>query len=300
MTSSNIADSKKQYKLPPGSWDSHVHVVDEEKFPFDPDHPYRPKKADLDDLLTFERSLGADHVCLVCMSVYGNDNRSLLDALARLKGRGRGVVSIDPATITDEELDLMHQHGVRGVRLNLKTTNKTLDKENFVSILDLYASKIRSRGWAIQIFLALPQLPLIAEAIPRLGVPVVIDHLGYPDTDRPPSEQPGFPELMKLLENQQMWIKLSGTDRFPELPALDSFVRKIMNVAPTQIVWASDWPHAGGVERNPNGNRLVHQDYVEVDDLGFVEQCLDWCNGNEDLMRMICVSNPRRLWQYED
>lgn len=234
------------------------------------------------------------------MSVYGNDNRSLMDALARLNGRGRAVVSVDPAKISDDELDLMHQHGARGIRVNLKTTNKRLSKEEFVSMLELYASRIRSRGWVIQIFLALPQLPLIADVIPRLGVPVVIDHLAYPDHDRPPSQQPGYTELMELLRMRQVWIKLSGTYRFPDLPELDSYVREIIRVAPSQIVWASDWPHSGGPEANPEGNRLIHQDYRRVDDTGFVEQCFKWCDEDEDLMKRICVDNPRRLWQYEE
>ena len=262
--------------------------------------PYRPKKADLDDLLAFERTVGADHVCIVCMSVYENDNRSIMDALARLKGRGRAVVAIDPTTITDNELEEMHRLGARAIRVNLSTTGKKLDKQVFISLLEQYASRIRSRGWAIQIFLDLKQLPLIAETIPKLGVPVVIDHLAHPNPHTPVSQQTGYTELMALLKNQEVWIKLSGTYRFPDLPGLDSYVREIIRIAPSQIVWASDWPHSSGVEANPNGNRLVHQDYRKVDDVGFVGQCLEWCDGNEDLMHKICVDNPRRLWQYEE
>ena len=68
----------------------------QEAFPFAKDHAYRTKKANLDDLLNFEKQLGTDHVCLVSISIYGTDNRLLLQSLRRLEGKGRAVVSIDP------------------------------------------------------------------------------------------------------------------------------------------------------------------------------------------------------------
>ncbi len=104
--------------LPRGAWDSHVHVVDEvidagravvskakglsqEAFPFAKNHAYRPKKASLDDLLSFEKQLGTDHVCLVSISIYGTDNRLLLQSLRQLEGKGRAVVSIAPEKESD-------------------------------------------------------------------------------------------------------------------------------------------------------------------------------------------------------
>ena len=208
-------------------------------------------------------------------------------------------MSINPATITEEELDELHKHGARGVRLNLKTIGAQPDKEKFLSMLELYADKIRSREWVIQIYLGLSQLPLIADAIPTLGVAVVIDHVAHPEHDRSPYDQPGCQEFFDLLERRQVWVKLSGTYRFPELPDLDMYIREMLRRAPTQIVFASDWPHSGGTDGNPNGDRTAYQDYRKVDDVGFVQQCLEWCDGDENLMRKICVENPRRLWQYD-
>ena len=233
------------------------------------------------------------------MSVHGDDNGSLIDALTRLEGQGRAVVTINPETITEEQLDELHRYGARGVRLNLKTIGAQPDKQKFVSTLELYADRIRSRGWVIQIYLGLSQLPLIADAIPKLGVPVVIDHVAHPDHDRSPYDQPGCHELLEMLEKRQVWVKFSGTYRFPELPDLDKYIKEMLQRAPTQIVFASDWPHSGGVEDSPNGDRKAYQDYRKVDDVGFVQQCLKWCNGDEDLMRQICVDNPCRLWQYD-
>ena len=302
--------------VPRGAWDSHVHVVDEvsgaaqavvlrtecisqEAFPFAPDHAFRPKKAPLEDLLRFEDQLGIDHVCLVAVSVYGTDNELLLQSLRHLKGRGRAVVSIDPKTISDTDLDEMHALGVRGIRINLKSTSQNKSEAELVATLSLYAHRIHRLKWAIQLHVGLADIEKIANEIPRLGLPVVIDHLATPDKTLAPRLQPGYTQLMDLLSRQQIWVKLSGIYRFAELPELDSYVRDILQTAPTQVVWASDWPHTGGVGANPQGDRQALQEYRKFDVPAFIAQCKKWCEEDEVLIQKIFADNPRRLWQYE-
>lgn len=286
-------------KLPDDAWDSHVHVIDEEKFPFSPDYHYRPKKADLDDLLRFEKTLGIPNACIVSVSIYGTDNRSILDALERLQGKGRAVVTIDPLTIKDDELDHMHKLGVRAVRLNLASRGQSLSKADFSEVLQAYARRLKKVKWALQIYLHLPQLAAIAEEIPNLGIPVVIDHLAHPETSAPMSTQPGSTQFLSLLEQRLIYTKLSGAYRFPELSDLNDVVKEILRRAPTQVVWASDWPHTGGGELVAEGERTKLQDFRQVDDAAWIKQCLEWCNEDEDLARKIWVENPRRLWQVD-
>ncbi|KUJ07655.1 amidohydrolase 2 [Mollisia scopiformis] len=285
--------------LPLGAWDSHVHIVDEDIFHLHPDHPYRPRKADLNDLLQFEKSNGIEHVCLVAFSVYGTDNRSILDALVKLKGKGRAVVCIDPDEITDKELRSMHGLGVRGVRLNLRTRSQTIDPILFTKLLRKYADKIRPLGWALQIYTSLDQIKHIAAVIPSLGIPIVFDHLGSPEGTRPPKALLGYSELMSLLKEKLVYVKLSGTYRFPNTPGIGEYVEEILRCAPTQVVWASDWPHSGGVSRNPGGDRKKVQEYRVVSTTDFIVRCKEWCKYDEDLIQKIWVENPRRLWQYD-
>ena len=155
----------------------------QERFPFSKDSPYRPKKADLDDLLRFEKTINVSHVCLVAMSVYGKDNRCLLDALKQLNGKARAVVSIDPVNISDDEMSSMHRLGVRGARLNLASFMRSMSRDEFVQLLHTYATRLRKYDWVLQIYIRMKQLPLIADELPKLGVPIVIDHLCYPDAD---------------------------------------------------------------------------------------------------------------------
>lgn len=233
------------------------------------------------------------------MSAYGDDNRSIVDALERQQGKGRAVVCIDPEKVADEELDHLHSLGARGVRINLRTFGKEPRKEELISMLQLHASKIKRLGWALQLFISLHQYPLIAEKIPKLGIPVVIDHLGLPSEKSPVPEQAGYPEFMKALKNREVWVKLSGTYHFANVPQSESYIKEVIQAAPDHIVWASNWPHPGGRENNPGGDRFKHQDYRKVDDVGFLRQCIDWCDGNQDLIRKLWVDNPRKLWQYE-
>ncbi|GAB7345959.1 hypothetical protein MBLNU457_4184t1 [Dothideomycetes sp. NU457] len=287
-------------KVPEGAWDSHVHVIDEERFPFRPDYHYRPKRADLEDLLRFEKTINVPNVCIVAVSVYGTDNRSILDALERLKGKGRAVVTIDPVKTTDDELFEMHKLGARAARINLASKSQNLTKDDFADVLQRYASRLRRLRWSLQLYIRLHQVQMIADIIPSLGIPVIIDHLGHPSSSDPMSEQPGYTEFVSLLKQKYIYTKLSAVYRFAGLPDIDSVVREILRVAPTQVVWASDWPHTGGMSMLVDNDRTRHQDFRKVDDKEWVAQCLDWCDGDEGLARRIWVDNPRRLWQADD
>ena len=208
-------------------------------------------------------------------------------------------MTIDPLTITDDELEHMHQLGVRAVRLNLASTGAKLSKADFSETLQTYAKRLKKLNWALQIYLHLPQLAMIAEELPNLEIPIVIDHLAHPPTSSPMSTQPGYTDFLNLLEKKVIYTKLSGTYRFPDLSDLDHVVQEILRRAPTQVVWASDWPHTGGGELVAKGERTKLQDFRQVDSHAWIEQCLKWCNNDEDLARKIWVDNPRRLWQVD-
>ncbi|KAF6829008.1 tim barrel metal-dependent hydrolase [Colletotrichum musicola] len=307
-------------KLPPGAWDSHVHVIDQvskqsrpgirqntqvsqtsqENFPFSPNRPFTPKKADVKDLTKFESGLGISHAVIVAASIYGTDNRSIVHALDAMGGKGRGVACIDPATVTEAELDELQRAGVVGVRLNLWSFGATPNKESLRAALQWYADRIRGRGWVLQVFGTMNQYPDILSLTPGLGVDVVIDHLGFPDPLNPTLDPAGREAILRALRDGRTWIKLSGTYRFPTTPGLEGYVKEVIETAPDRVVWASDWPHVGGPPKNPGGDRLVHQDFLTVDVPGFVDQCLAWCGGDDELIRKIWVDNPRRLWKYDE
>lgn len=193
----------------------------------------------------------------------------------------------------------MHRLGVRGIRLNLRTRSERFEKVTFAKVLQKYADKIRPLGWVIQLYIDLDQIGLIADTLAKLGVPIVFDHLGSPKENAPARTQTGCTQLLNLLSERKAWVKMSGIYRFANLPDVDEWAREILRTAPTQVVWASDWPHSGGVEKNPGGDRNQVQEYRKIDIPKFIARCKAWCNHDENLMRRIWVDNPRILWQYD-
>lgn len=272
-------------------------------FPLHPTRPYTPKAAPLSDLMGFETKIGVAHVCIVSITSYATDNSHLVDALKKLQGRGRGVAVVDIDTVTDAELDEMHAVGVRGIRFNLHSFKKELEQDVFRESIHKYANKIRRLNWVIQLFVQMHQLVLVADEIPKLGVDVVLDHIGAPtDPTIAAQEQPGYAELMKLLRAKQVYVKLSGVYRFSgeNMPRLDEYCTEILREAPTQVVWGSDRPHPAGSERLKNEqDRWIPQDYLVIDIPAFIAKCREWCGHDEQKIKMIFVDNPRRLWRYD-
>ena len=79
--------------------DTHVHVIDASRFP-PPDGPGtkpRPdERATAADLAGTLAEHGVAHAVVVQLSGYGIDNRCILDAVARSRGRWRAIVSLPP------------------------------------------------------------------------------------------------------------------------------------------------------------------------------------------------------------
>src|SRR4051794_10390854 len=81
------------FSIPPDSWDSHMHIVDDGRFPLSSCKAYKPPFAPLSHARSFEFSLGIPNMVIVQPSIYANDNSCLLDALAKLgPSHARGVV----------------------------------------------------------------------------------------------------------------------------------------------------------------------------------------------------------------
>ncbi|KAJ6263697.1 hypothetical protein Dda_2266 [Drechslerella dactyloides] len=305
-------DSTHNLPLPPGSWDSHVHVIGPEHlYPFAQGRAYTPREAPLAKLQTFLKNIHPNitHPVLVALSVHGTDNSCIIAALEELSAQKptappRAVVSIDPLTIPDDELNAMHAAGARGARMNLKSSLSEPSAEEFERTLRAYADRLKPlKTWPLQIHLSLHQVPLIADTIPKLGITVIIDHLAAPSTKKPLTpahEQPGYREFMRLLSRGEIYTKLSGTDRFPNLPALDAYATEVVATAPDRVVWASDWPHTGGVRMNPGGNRLHTQGFRAVDDAGMLRRAVEvYCKGDEGVVRRVWRDNARILWDYD-
>ncbi|SPJ71505.1 related to TIM barrel metal-dependent hydrolase [Fusarium torulosum] len=285
-----MVSSQLTQRIPPDSWDSHMHIVDVENYALDPSATYRPTSHSLEQALTFETSVGLRNIVLVQPSIYGLNNSCLLDGLRELgTERGRGVVAIDPEAFDAQELRTWHDLGVRGVRLNLQSTGVELDADQLERQLMLYADAVRPLGWVVQVYVPMKLITLLESIVPKLKVKFCIDHLGQPPLKDyqgvAPYDIPGFSSLIRLLKNGHTYVKLSAPYRMSALPDnsdVDPVAKEVIRVAGnSQVVFATDWPHTR---------------FEGLDIKPWMERVLGWCGEDEHLIERLFKGNAEDLW----
>ena len=141
--------SKPHFVPPTGAVDAHCHVFGPAKqFPFSAKAKYLPEDATPEMLFALRDHLGFSRNVIVQASCHGTDNAATLDAIARSKGMARGVAVVDP-DIDSEQLEALHEGGIRGVRFNfLKRLVDNAPKDKFIEV----AKRIESLGWHVVIY----------------------------------------------------------------------------------------------------------------------------------------------------
>jgi 2-pyrone-4,6-dicarboxylate lactonase len=110
--------SKPAFKVPAGAVDAHCHVFGPgAEFPYAPERKYTPCDASKHQLYALRDHLGFERNVVVQATCHGADNRAMVDALRNSGGKARGVATVK-RSVTDQEIQAMHDAGVRGVRFN--------------------------------------------------------------------------------------------------------------------------------------------------------------------------------------
>jgi len=251
--------SKPRYTPPPSAVDAHCHVFGPQAaFPFSAAAKYLPEDAGPDMLFALRDRLGFARNVIVQASCHGADNRATLNAIAKSEGRARGVAVVDPA-ISDEELALLHEGGIRAVRFNfLKRLVDDAPKDKFLEI----AKRIAPLGWHVVVYFEadlLEELKPFLDAIPTI---IVIDHMGRPDVSAGPDgpEMRAFRGLLRTRPN--IWTKVSCAERLSTLgpPGYDDFVaavRPLVEEFEDRVLWGTDWPHPNMQHAIPDDGALV-------------------------------------------
>jgi 2-pyrone-4,6-dicarboxylate lactonase len=277
------ATRKPRITLPAGSCDCHAHIFGpQHKYPYAPHRRYTPPDAPMSEYLKMLGVLGVQRAVLVQPSVYGTDNSLMLDALRETDFPLRGIAVVGN-DIGDAELESMHAAGVRGLRLNLRAKGSAAPED----VAPRVAQRIAPLGWHLQ-FRIHPQDLANAEAlIDKLPVPVVVDHIGaVPIEDGVQGKT--LQTLIALARRGRCWIKLSAPMRVSkqELPYGDvlPFVHGLVDAAPGQLLWGTDWPHTSISQRMPNDGDLC-------------DLLADWIPDTTVRQRVL-VDNPARLYGF--
>jgi predicted TIM-barrel fold metal-dependent hydrolase len=285
--------SKPRHSVPSGAWDSHMHVCEPSLFPLSASAKYQPHAATLTEAQTIiGTKLGLPKLVFVQPSTYGNDNACLLDALAKVgPSMGRGVVVFDPASTSLAQLEKWHQIGVRGVRVNLKSVGRAMEPEEFQATLLAYANAIRPmKTWVLQLYVDLAMMKQVELLMERLDVKVVIDHFGSPEKGRlmpagKLSEMQGWDSLLAFMKYPNTFVKISGPYRFsndPDFKDLEPLAKELFVIRGGKgCVFASDWPHTR---------------FESVDISPWVDRCVEWCEGDTQLLESLFRYNAEELW----
>lgn len=278
------APSKPKLKLPPGACDAHVHVFGPRaRFPFAEGRSFTPSDAPKEKLFALHEFLGIERCVIVQTAAHGHDLSVTADALAAKGGAYLGV-GLMPVTITDCALRRLDTLGFRGARFHYM---QHLGKGTPIDDVIAFGKRLADIGWHLQIHMAAERIGEMTPALKRSPVPVVIDHMGRVDAAKGLNQEP-FNNLLKLLEDRNVWVKVSGSDRITRKgpPYADAvpFARKLVEEAGDRCVWGLDWPH-------PNHQGPVPDDGVLVDLLAEIAP-------SDAQRQALLVDNPQRLYRF--
>src|SRR6202048_3766466 len=214
MTSRNAHAKASQpatpvnFDVPAGACDCHTHIHgDPDKFPFFSGRVYTPELASPEEMSGLHKALHIERVVIVTPSVYGTDNSATIYGMKARGANARGVAVIDEET-PESELDALGQAGIRGIRINLATggiSDPAIGRQRFRAAV----KRVEGRGGRIQLFSSLATVSAIKDLAAASPVPVVFDHFGGAEARVGPG-QPGFTDLLHLVQSGKAYVKISG------------------------------------------------------------------------------------------
>lgn len=283
------------FEVPAGACDCHTHIHgDTAQFPFFAGRIYTPEMALPEEMAALHKALRMERVVIVTPSVYGTDNSATIYGMKARGNNARGVAVIDDKT-SESDLDAMGKAGMRGIRLNL-ATGGTNDPNVARKRFQAASERMEPRKWHIQIYTSLAVISGIKDLVAVSSVPVVFDHFAGAQAALG-VDQPGFSDLLALVESGKAYVKISGAYRasklHPDYADAAPLARALIAANPDRIVWGTDWPHpnseGGSVERvSP---------LFQIDDGRLLNQLAVWAP-DAGTRKKILVDNPVRLYGF--
>jgi predicted TIM-barrel fold metal-dependent hydrolase len=227
--------------LPPLSCDCHLHVFgDPEKYPDRHPNPvHKSLEANWEDALAMHRAVGFSRGVFVQPANYVTDHTYLKEVLARVpRGSYRATGIIDDS-VSDTELQRLHEAGMRGVRFNFVRQFKMApDPQSFRRLLD----RIRPYGWYVKLFIGADEIADHIDTFRTVTAPVLIDHMG-----RTPPDHPARKVVVDMLKRENVWMLLGNGHRMSaQASGFDDMVplgRELYETAPDRCIFGTDWPH---------------------------------------------------------
>ncbi|HEX2565742.1 MAG TPA: amidohydrolase family protein [Burkholderiales bacterium] len=285
MSSYMAHPGKPKLKLPAGACDTHFHVFGPERaFPYAPERSYTPAgEAPKEKLFALHDFLGIERGVVVQSNAHGLDNSASADLIAARPANYRGVALVAP-NVSDAALKKLNEQGFRGARFHFM---KHLGRGAAMDEILALAPRLAAIGWHLQIHMESALIAEMAGALKRSPVPIVIDHMGRIDASLGPHQKP-FRDLMELLKDRNVWVKVSGSERASRQPSpwrdAVPFAKRLVAEFGDRTLWGTDWPH-------PN--------LKEVPDDGVLVDLLSEIAPSEAQRHALLVENPQRFYGFE-
>ena len=280
--------------MPPRAVDCHNHIMGAlDKYPYAADRVYTPPEATVAQLKALRVQVGTSRNVLVTPSVYGTDNRCLVDALTELAGSARGIAVL-PLDVPDAELRRLDAMGVRGVRISLGGAGR-FDPKSAAAALSSLAPRFAPLGWNIEIVGQLTAMAALAPSIGDLKVPAVIDHFGGAMGGG--VNQPGFAALIDLVRARNTYVKLSAPynrSSKPDYSDMLPLARALVEAGPDRMLWGTNWPHPDQIPGRPISEITP---YHKIDNMNLVRLFSEWCP-DAGTRKTILVDTPARLYRF--
>jgi predicted TIM-barrel fold metal-dependent hydrolase len=148
--------------MPEHACDTHAHVFDAARYPYQATRGYTPPDNDVARLLAPHDVLGLTRGVAVQASVLGTDNRAVLDAASAHPARLRAIVAVSEG-VTEAEIAAMHAQGARGIRVNLVDRGGMPFRS--LAALGAVGDVIRPFGWHVELLVHVEEQPAELRAL---------------------------------------------------------------------------------------------------------------------------------------
>jgi predicted TIM-barrel fold metal-dependent hydrolase len=289
------ADAAQSMTMPPGAVDCHNHVMGaRDKYPYAAERTYTPPEAPVAALKALRAQIGTARNVLVTPSVYGTDNRCMVDALGELGGTARGIAVL-PLDVSDAELHRLDAAGVRGIRISLGGTGR-YDSKTAPEALASFATRFAPLQWNIEMVGNLTALMPMAPAMADLKVPVVLDRFAGANGGEG-VKQEGFATLLDLVRGGNAYVKLSAPynrSKRADYSDMLPLARALVEARPDRMLWGTNWPHPDQIPGRPI-SEITPYHVINNEDL--VKLFAQWCP-DAGTRKTILADTPVRLYRF--
>lgn len=227
----------------------------------------------LSDWMSQAQSVGVGRGVWVQPSFLGVDNSLMVRALKAHPDMLRGIAVVN-ADVGAQELQALHEAGVRGIRLNLAGISHAIPAWTRSNIV---WEAMHALGWHLEVHTDPGALPQVLAQLPS-DMPLVVDHMAKPLDAR--ADDPSVVALVRHAKKSMAYVKLSGAYRLGNLNATTLAQIWLNELGPSALLWGSDWPCTNHEQFADFGQLMAHAH--------------EWIGTRH--LNQVMVINPSRLY----